>query len=85
MEYVHLGQCGLRVSRICLGMMSFGQDLARPWQLDEDAAEPIVRQAVEAGVTFFDTADVYALGTGERVTGRLLAKFFPRLFFNVLW
>jgi aryl-alcohol dehydrogenase-like predicted oxidoreductase len=58
-------------------MMSFGLDRARPWQLDEDAAEPIVRTAVEAGVTFFDTADVYALGTGERVTGRLLAKFFP--------
>jgi len=58
-------------------MMSFGLDRARPWQLDEDAAEPIVRIAVEAGVTFFDTADVYALGTGEQVTGRLLAKFFP--------
>jgi aryl-alcohol dehydrogenase-like predicted oxidoreductase len=77
-QYVHLGRTGLRVSRICLGMMSFGLDRARPWQLDEDAAEPIVRRAVEAGVTFFDTADVYALGTGERVTGRLLAKFFPR-------
>jgi len=76
-RYVHLGRSGLRVSRICLGMMSFGLDRARPWQLDEDAAEPIVRCAVEAGVTFFDTADVYALGTGERVTGRLLAKLFP--------
>ena len=78
MQYVHLGRTGLRVSRICLGMMSFGLDRARPWQLDEEAAVPIVRRAVEAGVTFFDTADVYALGTGERVTGRLLAKFFPR-------
>jgi 1-deoxyxylulose-5-phosphate synthase len=77
-QYVHVGRTGLRVSRICLGMMSFGLDRARSWQLDEDAAAPIVRQAVEAGVTFFDTADVYALGTGERVTGRLLAKFFPR-------
>ena len=78
MDQVRLGGTGLRVSRICLGMMSYGLDRARAWQLGEDDAEPIVRQAVEAGVTFFDTADVYALGSGERVTGRLLGRLFPR-------
>ncbi|OLB66849.1 MAG: alcohol dehydrogenase [Actinobacteria bacterium 13_2_20CM_2_72_6] len=78
MRYVRLGTTGLRISRICLGMMSYGDDPARPWQLGAEAAEPIVRQAVEAGVTFFDTADIYAVGTGERLTGRLLRRFFPR-------
>ncbi|MFF0267446.1 aldo/keto reductase [Kribbella sp. NPDC004536] len=78
MEQVRLGRTGLRVSRICLGMMSFGTGGAREWHLDEDAAEPIVRRAVDAGVTFFDTADAYSKGTGEELTGRLLRKFFER-------
>ncbi|GGK77889.1 oxidoreductase [Planomonospora parontospora subsp. parontospora] len=79
MEYVRLGTTGLKVSRICLGMMSYG-DPTRwgEWVLDEAAAEPIVRRAVEAGVTFFDTADVYSRGASEEVTGRLLARLFPR-------
>ncbi|GAT65801.1 aldo/keto reductase [Planomonospora sphaerica] len=79
MEYVRLGTTGLKVSRVCLGMMSYG-DPARwgEWVLDEAAAEPIVRRAVEAGVTFFDTADVYSRGASEEVTGRLLARLFPR-------
>ncbi|GII78594.1 oxidoreductase [Sphaerisporangium rufum] len=79
MEYVRLGSTGLKVSRVCLGMMSFG-DPARwqDWVLDEDAAEPLVRKAAEAGVTFFDTADVYSQGTSEEVTGRLLRRLFPR-------
>jgi 1-deoxyxylulose-5-phosphate synthase len=78
MDYVRLGSSGLTVSRICLGMMSYGDMPAREWQLGEDTAEPIVRRAVEAGVTFFDTADSYAGGTSEEITGRLLARLFAR-------
>ncbi|MQA25074.1 MAG: aldo/keto reductase [Micromonosporaceae bacterium] len=78
MEYVRLGNSGLKVSRICLGMMSFGDPGWREWMLDEAAAEPIVRSAAEAGVTFFDTADVYSHGVSEEITGRLLRKLFPR-------
>ena len=76
MEYVNLGSTGLRVSRLCLGMMSYGKHESREWALDEDAAEPIVRRAVEGGITFFDTADVYNGGQSEVVTGRLLPKLF---------
>ncbi len=78
MEYVNLGSTGLRVSRICLGMMSFGNDSERPWVLDEEHAEPIVRAAVEGGITFFDTADTYSGGASEVATGRLLPKFLSR-------
>src|SRR5215472_12549359 len=78
MEYVRLGRCGLSVSRVCLGMMSYGNRAARDWHLDEDEAEPIVRRAVESGVTFFDTADMYDQGVSEEVTGRLLARLFGR-------
>ncbi|HWX96593.1 MAG TPA: aldo/keto reductase [Solirubrobacteraceae bacterium] len=78
MRYVNLGATGLRVSRVCLGMMSFGNDSDRPWVLDEDAAEPIVRAAVEGGVTFFDTADTYSHGASEVATGRLLGKLLAR-------
>jgi aryl-alcohol dehydrogenase-like predicted oxidoreductase len=76
MDYVNLGRTGLRVSRLCLGMMSYGKDESRPWALDEVEAEPIVRRAVENGITFFDTADVYNGGQSEIVTGRLLSKLF---------
>jgi len=78
MEYVNLGKTGMRVSRICLGMMSFGNDSEREWVLDEDAAEPIVRAAVEGGVTFFDTADTYSGGASEVATGRLVGKMLTR-------
>jgi 1-deoxyxylulose-5-phosphate synthase len=78
MEYTNLGATGLRVSRVCLGMMSFGDDGDRPWVLDEAAAEPIVRAAWEGGVTFFDTADVYSRGASEVATGRLLRKLASR-------
>ncbi len=78
MEYVNLGSTGLRVSRVCLGMMSFGNDSDRPWVLDEDHAEPIVRAAVEGGITFFDTADTYSAGASEVATGRLLPKYLSR-------
>src|SRR5277367_6956614 len=78
MQYVNLGATGLRVSRVCLGMMSFGNDSDRAWVLDEAAAEPIVRAAVEGGITFFDTADTYSKGASEVATGRLLTKFLSR-------
>jgi aryl-alcohol dehydrogenase-like predicted oxidoreductase len=78
MRYVNLGTSGLRVSRICLGMMGFGNDSDRPWVIDEDAAEPIVKAAVEGGVTFFDTADAYSGGASEVATGKLVGKFLSR-------
>jgi aryl-alcohol dehydrogenase-like predicted oxidoreductase len=78
MEYTRLGSTGLQVSRICLGMMSYGTPTWREWVLDVDASRPLVRSAVEAGITFFDTADSYSLGVGEEVTGTLLREFFPR-------
>jgi len=76
MRYVNLGNTGLRVSRVCLGMMSFGRHESRRWALDEAAAEPIVKRAVDGGVIFFDTADVYNGGQSEIVTGRLLRGLF---------
>jgi len=78
MEYVNLGNSGLRVSRVCLGMMSYGNDSDRPWVLAEAEAEAIVKAAVEGGITFFDTADTYSNGASEVATGRLLPKFFGR-------
>jgi aryl-alcohol dehydrogenase-like predicted oxidoreductase len=78
MDQIRLGSSGLHVSRVCLGMMSYGNDSDRPWVLDEDTAEPIVRRAVEGGVTFFDTADVYSGGASEVATGRLLPKYIAR-------
>lgn len=72
MEYVNLGRTGLKVSRLCLGMMSYGSPAWRPWVLDEDASGPLVRHAVELGINFFDTADMYSLGASEEVTGKLL-------------
>jgi 1-deoxyxylulose-5-phosphate synthase len=77
-HYENLGTSGLRVSRVCLGMMGFGNDSDRQWVIDEDAAEPIVRAAVEGGVTFFDTADAYSAGASERTTGKLVPKFLSR-------
>ena len=76
MDYVSLGRTGLRVSRVCLGMMSYGRSEERPWALDEQAAEPIVRRAAESGVIFFDTADVYNEGESEVISGRLLKQLF---------
>jgi aryl-alcohol dehydrogenase-like predicted oxidoreductase len=78
MEYVNLGASGLRVSRVCLGMMSFGNDSDRAWVLDEAAAEPVVRTAVEGGINFFDTADTYSAGASEVATGRILSKLLSR-------
>jgi 1-deoxyxylulose-5-phosphate synthase len=78
MDQVRLGAAGLHVSRVCLGMMSYGNDSDRPWVLDEAAAEPLIRRAVEGGITFFDTADVYSQGASEVATGRLVPKYLAR-------
>jgi 1-deoxyxylulose-5-phosphate synthase len=77
-DYVRLGSAGLKVSRICLGMMSYGSQAERAWHLDEAAAEPIVKAAADGGVTFFDTADTYSDGMTEEITGRLLGRLFTR-------
>jgi 1-deoxyxylulose-5-phosphate synthase len=76
MDYVNLGRTGLRVSRVCLGMMSYGKHESREWALDEAGAEPIVRRAVEGGINFFDTADAYNGGESEVLTGKLLRSMF---------
>ena len=75
MEYVTLGSTGMKVSRICLGCMSYGSSEWRPWVLDEAASAPFFRRAVEAGINFFDTADMYSKGASEEVTGRLLREY----------
>jgi aryl-alcohol dehydrogenase-like predicted oxidoreductase len=76
MQYSHVGSSGLEVSRLVLGMMSFGNTSERAWHLDLDQARPLVRRAAEAGVTAYDTADVYDRGVSEEVTGRLLREIF---------
>jgi aryl-alcohol dehydrogenase-like predicted oxidoreductase len=76
MDHVRLGSSGLQVSRVGLGMMSYGDRRWRDWMLDEDAARPIVARAAEAGITFFDTADIYSNGRSEQITGRLLREVF---------
>jgi 1-deoxyxylulose-5-phosphate synthase len=78
MEYVNLGKTGLKVSRICLGMMSYGDPNWRNWVLDEAAARPFVKRALELGINFFDTADMYSLGVSEEMTGKLLKEFANR-------
>jgi aryl-alcohol dehydrogenase-like predicted oxidoreductase len=72
MEYVRLGNTGMTVSRICLGCMSYGDPKWRPWVLDEAAAHPFFKHALDNGINFFDTADMYSLGVSEEVTGRAL-------------
>jgi 1-deoxyxylulose-5-phosphate synthase len=75
-DYAKLGSAGVKVSRICLGMMSYGSQAERAWHLDEAAAEPIVKAAANGGITFFDTADTYSDGVSEQITGRLLGRLF---------
>ena len=77
MRYTTLGHTGLTVSRICLGCMSYGNPAWRPWVLDEAAAQPFFRAALDAGINFFDTADMYSLGVSEEVLGRALKDFGP--------
>jgi len=76
-QYVRLGHSGLKVSRICLGTLTFGSPEWRPWILDEAGARPVMRRAVDLGINFFDTADTYSGGASEIVTGRLMAELFP--------
>src|SRR3981189_1526735 len=78
MDYVNLGSTGLKVSRICLGTMTYGSSKWRPWVLDEEASRPLIKQALEGGINFFDTADMYSLGASEEVLGRALKDFGPR-------
>jgi len=78
LPFVNLGRTGARISPLCLGMMTYGSKKWREWILEEDEARPFVQRAVEAGINFFDTADVYSLGESERVTGKLLREFQPR-------
>src|SRR6266581_4648063 len=75
MEYVNLGSTGLKVSRLCLGTMTYGSRKWRPWVLEEDQSRPFIRQALEAGINFFDTADMYSLGKSEEILGRALKEF----------
>jgi aryl-alcohol dehydrogenase-like predicted oxidoreductase len=80
MEYVKLGSTGLDVSRLCLGCMTYGVPSrgTHPWTLDEDQSRPLVRQALEAGINFFDTANTYSDGTSEEIVGRALRDFAKR-------
>lgn len=78
MNYVNLGKSGLKVSRLCLGTMSYGTSKWRPWVLDEPESRHIINRALEAGINFFDTADFYSLGVSEEVVGRALKDFAPR-------
>ena len=75
---VSLGHTGVRISPLCLGMMTYGAKSWREWVLEEEDARPFIRRAIEAGINFFDTADVYSLGESERITGKLLREFQPR-------
>jgi aryl-alcohol dehydrogenase-like predicted oxidoreductase len=80
MDYTNLGKTGLKVSRICLGCMSFGIPARgnHLWTLDEEHSRPVIRRAIEAGINFFDTANVYSDGTSEEIVGRALRDFAPR-------
>ena len=77
MEYVNLGSTGLKVSRICLGTMTYGSKKWREWVLEEKESLPFYRRALEAGINFFDSADVYSLGVSEEITGRALKEYGP--------
>lgn len=78
MQYTNLGRSGLKVSRLCLGMMTYGDPNWREWVLPGDEGRPFVRRAIEAGINFFDTANMYSVGGSEEITGKLLAKFTRR-------
>jgi 1-deoxyxylulose-5-phosphate synthase len=78
MEYTRLGSTGLKVSRICLGVMTYGDPAWRPWILSEEAGRPFIKRALEHGINFFDTADMYSLGKSEEVLGRALKDFTSR-------
>jgi 1-deoxyxylulose-5-phosphate synthase len=75
MQYTNFGKTGMKVSRLCLGMMSYGATSWREWILSEEDAKPFIKRALDAGINFFDTADVYSLGESEKITGNLLKHF----------
>jgi aryl-alcohol dehydrogenase-like predicted oxidoreductase len=77
MEYVNLGSTGLKVSRICLGTMTYGSKRWREWVLEEEEGRPFIRRAIELGINFFDTADMYSVGVSEEILGRALKDFGP--------
>jgi aryl-alcohol dehydrogenase (NADP+) len=77
MEYVNLGSAGVKVSRLCLGTMTYGSKQWREWVLDEPESRPFIRRALELGINFFDTADMYSVGASEEVLGRALREFGP--------
>src|SRR5579871_3857994 len=77
MEYTNLGSTGTKVSRICLGCMTYGTKKWRQWVLDEEESRPFIKKALEAGINFFDTADMYSLGASEEILGRALKDFGP--------
>src|SRR6202171_5991283 len=78
MEYTNLGSTGLKVSRICLGTMTYGSKKGREWVLDEAESRPFIQRALEAGINFFDTADMYSVGASEEVLGRALKEYAQR-------
>jgi 1-deoxyxylulose-5-phosphate synthase len=78
MQYVNLGRTGLKVSRLCLGCMSYGTPAERDWMLSEEASRPFIQRALEAGINFFDTADMYSSGLSEEILGRAIRDFVPR-------
>ena len=75
MQYVNLGKTGMKVSRLCLGMMSYGSKQWRDWVLEEDESKPFIKRALDVGINFFDTADVYSLGASETVMGNIFKEF----------
>src|SRR6478672_5464670 len=77
MEYVRLGTTGVKVSRICLGVMTYGSKKWREWVLEEEEGRPFIKRALELGINFFDTADVYSLGVSEEILGRAMKDFGP--------
>jgi aryl-alcohol dehydrogenase-like predicted oxidoreductase len=77
MQYVNLGRTGLKVSRLCLGAMTYGDPTWRSWVLPEEAGRPFIKRALEAGINFFDTADMYSRGVSEEVVGRAIRDFVP--------
>ena len=78
MEFVRFGKTGMKVSRLCLGCMTYGSSKWREWVLDEEASRPFIRQALERGINFFDTADMYSLGASEEVLGRGIKEYARR-------
>ena len=75
MEYVNLGSAGVKVSRLCLGCMTYGSKKWREWVLEEEESRPFIGRALEMGINFFDTADVYSIGVSEEILGRALKHF----------